>query len=47
MRSVMIDVYYDDLEEPSVSVPCLDFFGLPHGRPVAYFSALTDLPPRK
>jgi hypothetical protein len=39
MRSVMIDVYYDDLEEPSISVPCLDFFGLPHGRPVAYFSA--------
>jgi hypothetical protein len=43
MRSVTIDVYYDDLEEPSVSVPCLDFFGLPHGRPVAYFSALTSV----
>lgn len=43
MRSVMIDVYYDELEEPSVSVPCLDFFGLPHGRPVAYFSALTSV----
>ena len=28
-------------DEPSVSVPCLDFFGLPHGRPVAYDSALT------
>ena len=24
-----------------MSVPCLDFFGLPHGRPVAYDSALT------
>ena len=24
-----------------MSVPCLDFFGLPHGRPVAYASALT------
>ena len=22
-------------------MPCLDFFGLPHGRPVAYASALT------
>src|ERR1700747_1556604 len=35
--------HYNELEEPSVSVPCLDFFGLPHGRPVAYFSALTSV----
>jgi Protein of unknown function (DUF2961) len=27
-----------------VSVPCLDFFGLPHGRPVPYASALTTMP---
>ena len=41
MRSVLLEVFYDGHDEPSVSVPCLDFFGLPHGRPVAYHSALT------
>ena len=41
MRSLYLEVFYDDATEPSVSVPCLDFFGLPHGRPVAYDSALT------
>lgn len=40
MRALLLEVFYDDLAEPSVSVPCLDFFGLPHGRPVAYHSAL-------
>jgi Protein of unknown function (DUF2961) len=40
MRSLSLEVFYDGAEEPSVSVPCLDFFGLPHGRPVAYASAL-------
>lgn len=43
MRSVMLEVFYDALEYPSISVPCLDFFGLPHGRPTAYFSALTSV----
>jgi hypothetical protein len=41
MRSLWMEVFYDGAEEPSVSVPCLDFFGLPMGRPVAYNSALT------
>jgi hypothetical protein len=41
MRAVWIEVYYDDLDQPSISVPCVDFFGLPHGRPVHYVSALT------
>jgi hypothetical protein len=41
MRALFLEVFYDDGDEPSVSVPCLDFFGLPHGRPVAYASALT------
>jgi hypothetical protein len=41
MRSLFLEVFYDGAAEPSVSVPCLDFFGLPHGRPVAYHSALT------
>jgi D-arabinan exo alpha-(1,3)/(1,5)-arabinofuranosidase (non-reducing end) len=41
MRSLWMEVFYDGAEEPSVSVPCLDFFGLPLGRPVAYSSSLT------
>ena len=40
MRSLWMEVYYDDAREPSVSAPCLDFFGLPHGRPAPYASAL-------
>ena len=43
--SLYLEVFYDDLDAPSVSVPCLDFFGLPHGRPVAY--ALGARPPRR
>src|SRR3954453_13957754 len=41
MRALVLEVFYDGAAQPSVSVPCLDFFGLPHGRPVAYSSALT------
>lgn len=41
MRAVWMEVFYDGLSEPSISVPCLDFFGMPHGRPVPYASALT------
>ncbi len=41
MRALALEVYYDDADEPSISLPALDFFGLPHGRPVAYASALT------
>jgi hypothetical protein len=40
MRAVSIEVFYDGLPAPSVSVPLLDFFGLPHGRPAAFSSAL-------
>jgi hypothetical protein len=40
MRALVLEVFYDGAAEPSVSVPCLDFFGLPHGRPAAYASAL-------
>jgi len=40
MRSLVLEVFYGDASEPSVSVPCLDFFGLPHGRPAAYHCAL-------
>jgi len=41
MRAVWMEVFYDGAAKPSVSVPCLDFFGLPHGRPVPLVSALT------
>ncbi len=40
MRSLVLEIFYEGRTEPSVSVPCLDFFGLPHGRPVPYSSAL-------
>lgn len=42
MRGLWFEVFYDGLAAPSVSVPCLDFFGLPLGRPVPYASALTS-----
>jgi len=43
MRAVWMEVFYDGRTEPSICVPCLDFFGLPHGRTAAYFSALTSV----
>src|SRR5215813_6787836 len=41
MRALELDVFYDGNTEPSISVPLLDFFGAPMGRPVAYASQLT------
>jgi hypothetical protein len=43
MRAYTLEGFYDGAAEPSISVPALDFFGLPHGRPVAYHSALTGV----
>jgi len=40
MRALVLEVFYDGAAEPSISVPCLDFFGFPHGRPAPYASAL-------
>ncbi len=40
MRGLVLEVFYDGAAEPSVSVPCLDFFGFPHGRPAPYACAL-------
>ncbi|HTO51948.1 MAG TPA: glycoside hydrolase family 172 protein [Myxococcota bacterium] len=40
MRALSLEVRYDGESRPSISVPALDFFGLPHGRPAAYSSAL-------
>ena len=41
MRALTLEVRYEGRDEPSISTPVLDFFGLPHGRPVAYHSMLT------
>ena len=43
MRALWLEVFYDGAREPSVSVPCLDFFASPHGRPVAFDSALVSV----
>ncbi len=40
MRSQILEVRYDGREEPSIATPLLDFFGLPHGRPAPYTSAV-------
>jgi hypothetical protein len=42
MRAWTLEVFYDGQGAPSISVPCLDFFGLPMGRPVAYSSLLAS-----
>jgi hypothetical protein len=43
MRALYLEVFYDELDEPSISVPCVDFFGVPHGRPVVLSSALAAI----
>jgi hypothetical protein len=40
MRGLTLEVCYDGGSEPSISTPALDFFGLPHGRPAPFASAL-------
>jgi len=41
LRSQVLEVFYDDLDEPSISVPALDFFGVVHGVPSSYASSMT------
>jgi Protein of unknown function (DUF2961) len=41
LRSQVLEVFYDDLTKPSVSVPVPDFFGVVHGVPASYASSLT------
>jgi hypothetical protein len=41
MRRLVLEVFYDGLAAPSVSVPLLDFFGCAHGRPVPLVTAYT------
>src|ERR1700684_3702096 len=40
LRALWIEVFYDGADEPSISVPMLDFFCLPHGRAAPFSSAL-------
>jgi hypothetical protein len=40
MRALVLEVFYDGADEPSISVPALDFVGLPHGRPAELYSLL-------
>ena len=39
MRRWLLEIFYDDHDRPSISVPLLDFFCLPHGRPASVNSA--------
>jgi hypothetical protein len=41
LRSQLLEVFYDGRIEPSVAVPALDLFGVVHGVPASYASALT------
>jgi hypothetical protein len=43
LRALVLEIFYDDADEPSVSVPVVDFFGLPHGRLAAYESMYTSV----
>lgn len=43
MRAVTIEGFYDGTDRPSISAPCVDFFGVPHGRPVPFASAATSI----
>lgn len=43
MRAMVIEVFYDGADEPSVSVPAVDFFGVAMGRPQPMSSALTAI----
>lgn len=43
MRALYVEVFYDDMTEPSISVPCLDFFGATLGRPTAMNTALSAI----
>ncbi len=43
MRAARLEVFYDGLAEPSISVPLVDFFGVPLGRPVHLVTALSAI----
>jgi hypothetical protein len=41
LRRIVLEVFYDGRDAPSVSVPLPDFFGCAHGRPVPLVTAFT------
>ena len=43
LRALMLEVFYDGSSEPSISVPVVDFFGLPHGRQVPMQSSVMSV----
>jgi hypothetical protein len=43
VRAQTLEMFYNGSDEPSISVPLLDFFGLPWGRPVHVATALTTV----
>ncbi len=43
LRGLMLEVFYDGAAEPSISVPVVDFFGLPHGRQVPMQSVVMSV----
>lgn len=43
LRSIVVEGFYDGLDQPSISVPLVDLFGVAHGRPVAFTSALASI----
>jgi Protein of unknown function (DUF2961) len=42
MRALVLEIFYDDAVDPSISVPLLDFFAVTCGRPRPFTSALTS-----
>lgn len=44
MRSVILRIYWDDSDHPSVEAPMGDFFGVAHGRTVHYMSPYLGTP---
>src|SRR5262245_35027535 len=44
MRAVTLEVTYDGVDAPSISVPILDFFGVTHGRPTEIDAELLSVP---
>ena len=43
LRALIVEGFYDGMAEPSISVPLPDLFASPHGRPVAFTSALVSV----
>lgn len=47
IRDLILRVYWDDQETPSIEAPLVDFFGMPHGRLVEFESEFLIVPEGK